>query len=304
MASERSFREIYLKQFEIAVKISNPMGIMTSYGLVNGTPTANDWELTEDILRTEWGYDGFVMTDWHGSGGMTDALAMHAGNEMIMPGNLGASAIVPYVSDVMPDIAIDENGIATDGGYPSTVPLSRVFGGGAFVWRNLITNWGDYRPDPNGTEFIVVTTEEAFTTSVRTVIGDNAFVDKTVEELVTELEEQGTASFTKNEDGTVAITYKLVQASANDNTHYAPAYKDHAITVGVNMLGEADCNPLSLADLQKAVKRVLIVSMRSLQWQEVLDEYAAQSGEDMSAYAVGSFTEAVGPTATYVTVTK
>ena len=304
VATERAFREIYLKQFEIAVKISNPMGIMTSYGLINGTPTANDWELLEDLLRTEWGFDGIVMTDWHGSGGMTDAMAMHAGNEMIMPGNLGATAIVPYITDVAPEIELDESGIAVDGGYPTTEPLSRVFGGGAFVWRDLRTNWGDYRPDPNGADFTVVTTEEAFTTSVRTVMGENEFVDKTVEELVTEMQEQGTASFVKNEDGTVAITYKLVQASANDNTNYASAYKDHAITVGVNALGQEDYNPLSLADLQKAAKRVLTVAMRSLQWQEVLDEYAAASGEDMSEYAVGSYTDAVGDTDTYVTVTK
>lgn len=304
VATERAFREIYLKQFEIAVKISNPMGIMTSYGLINGTPTANDWELLEDILRTEWGFDGIVMTDWHGSGGMTDAMAMHAGNEMIMPGNLGATAIVPYITDLAPEIKIDENGIAVDGGYPTTEPLTRVFGGGAFIWRDLRINWGDYRPDPNGADFTVVTTEEAFTTSVRTVMGENEFVDKTIEELVMEMQEQGTASFVKNEDGTVTITYKLIQVSTNDNTNYAPDYKDHAITIGVNVLGQADYNPLSLADLQKAAKRVLNVAMRSLQWQEVLDEYAAASGEDMSEYAVGSYTEAVGDTDTYVTVTK
>ena len=70
------------------------------------------------------------------------------------------------------------------------------------------------------------------------------------------------------------------------------------------MLGQPDYNTLSLADLQKAVKRVLTVSMRSLQWQEVLDEYAAATGEDMSAYNVGSFTEAVGPTVNYIEVIK
>ena len=304
VVTERAFREIFLKQFEIAVKMSNPMNIMTSYGLVNGTPTANDWELTEDILRTEWGFDGFVMTDWHGSGGMTDALAMHSGNDMIMPGNYGSLAIVPYISDTEPSITYDENGIATDGGYPGTVPLSRVFGGGAFVWRNLITEWGDYRPDPEGTSYDVVTTEEAFTTNTRTLLIDNEFVDKTIEEIITDLADQGMASYTKNDDGTVTITYKLIQNSLNDNTHYAPAYQEHAVTEGVNILGETDYNSISLADLQKSVKRVLTVAMRSLQWQETLDQYAAASGEDMSAYTVGSYTEAVGETTTFVSVEK
>ena len=59
-----------------------------------------------------------------------------------------------------------------------------------------------------------------------------------------------------------------------------------------------------LADLQKSVKNILTVAMRSIQWQECLDEYAAKTGEDMSAYAVGSYTDAVGPTVVYVTVTK
>ena len=304
VVTERALREIYLKQFETAVKISNPMGIMTSYNLINGASAANDTEMLEDILRTEWGFGGLVMTDWHGSGGMTDAMAMHAGNDLPMPGNYGPTAIVPYISDYAPDIAFDENGIAIDGGYPTTTPLQRVFGGGAFTWRNLLINWGDYRPDPNGAEYKVTTTEEAFATSVRTVMGRNAFEDKTVEELVTALQEEGSASFVRNGDGTVTITYKLVQVSNNDNTNYAPYYQDHAITVGTNMLGQPDYNTLSLADLQKAVKRVLTVSMRSLQWQEVLDEYAAATGEDMSAYNVGSFTEAVGPTVNYIEVIK
>lgn len=62
VVSERAFREIYLKQFETAVKMSNPMGMMSTYGMVNSVPTANDYELLENILRTEWGFEGIVMT--------------------------------------------------------------------------------------------------------------------------------------------------------------------------------------------------------------------------------------------------
>ena len=302
VVTERAFREIYLKQFETAVKLSNPMGIMTSYGIVNGTPTANDWELMEDILRTEWGFDGLVMTDWGGSGGMTDALAMHAGNDLIMPGGDVSTKILPYILDGAPAIEYDENGIAIDGGYPATVATTMAFG--TFVWNRVSTNWGDYRLDPNGSDFNVTTTEEAFTTKTIPVLVDNAFVDTTIEDVIAGLEEQGTASATKNDDGTVTITYKMIQASANDGTHYVQNYKDHAITETTNMLGEVDYNTLSLADLQKSVKRILTVAMRSLQWQEVLEQYEAQNAENMSAYAVGSFTDAVGPTVTYVTVEK
>ena len=62
--SERALREIYLKGFEIAVKEGNADSIMTTYGAVNGIWTAGSYDLNTVILRNEWGFDGFVMTDW------------------------------------------------------------------------------------------------------------------------------------------------------------------------------------------------------------------------------------------------
>ncbi len=62
--SERAIREIYLKGFEIAVKDSQPLSIMTSYNLLNGTHTANHFDLIQSAARDEWGFRGFVMTDW------------------------------------------------------------------------------------------------------------------------------------------------------------------------------------------------------------------------------------------------
>ena len=64
IVSERALREIYLKGFEIAIKKSNPRAIMTSYNPVNGFWCASSYDLTETILRKEWGFDGMVMTDW------------------------------------------------------------------------------------------------------------------------------------------------------------------------------------------------------------------------------------------------
>ncbi len=62
--SERALREIYLKGFEIAVKEGGAGSIMTTYGSVNGLWTAGNFDLNTVILREEWGYQGFVMTDW------------------------------------------------------------------------------------------------------------------------------------------------------------------------------------------------------------------------------------------------
>ena len=83
--SERTLREIYLKNFEIAVKESQPWTIMTSYNFINGEHASESSRLLTDILRGEWGFEGAVMTDW--SGGYDDAQIVRAGNEMIQPGS-------------------------------------------------------------------------------------------------------------------------------------------------------------------------------------------------------------------------
>lgn len=86
---ERALREIYLKGFEIAVKESAPMSIMTSYNLVNGIHAANSYDLCTKIARNEWKYKGVFMTDWTTTmqgDSCTASGCMRAGNDLVMPG--------------------------------------------------------------------------------------------------------------------------------------------------------------------------------------------------------------------------
>ena len=146
--SERALREIYLKGFEIAVKMSKPMAIMTSYNEINNVPAANDYELIENILRKEWGFDGLVMTDWGGSGGYSDARAMHAGNDLIMPGSSVEDITIRAFTDEEPVFGEDDI-------YPQVTVGQGWFGPSAR------TAWGEFVLDANGSVTIEKTVATA-----------------------------------------------------------------------------------------------------------------------------------------------
>ena len=96
---ERTLREIYFPAFETAVKKSQPYTVMCSYNRINGTYASEDpWLLTE-VLRDEWGFEGYVVSDW---GAVNDrVLALKAGLELEMPSSGGVTdrEIIQAVQD-------------------------------------------------------------------------------------------------------------------------------------------------------------------------------------------------------------
>ncbi|MDE5803393.1 MAG: glycoside hydrolase family 3 C-terminal domain-containing protein [Lachnospiraceae bacterium] len=86
-ADERTLREIYMPAFEEAVKKAKPWTVMCSYNRINGVYAAQNKKYLTDVLRGEWGFDGFVVSDW---GAVNDRAAdLDAGLDLEMPSSFG-----------------------------------------------------------------------------------------------------------------------------------------------------------------------------------------------------------------------
>lgn len=234
---ERTLREIYLKGFEIAVKMSQPMGVMSSYNQNNGVPAGDDYDLLTNILRGEWGFEGLVMTDW-GGGQSTPSVSLHAGNDLIMPGNSVEDITVRGFSDEEPEFG-------TDGTYPE-VTIEQ-----GWYWLagyRMHTAWGEFTPDASGDETITKTVKTAvYESAQRDVVNEKGeVVTKKVSELLADL--GGSALAQDNGDGTTTIVYH----------------------------GTYQKNNITLGDLQKSVINILRVVMKSNQFAKLLDSETEQ----------------------------
>ncbi|BCN29197.1 glycoside hydrolase family 3 C-terminal domain-containing protein [Anaeromicropila herbilytica] len=89
IVDERTLREIYLTAFEIVVKEAKPKSIMSAYNRINGVYASEHEQLLQNILVDEWGFDGFVVTDWGGSNDHVESV--RNGNHLEMPTTGGDS---------------------------------------------------------------------------------------------------------------------------------------------------------------------------------------------------------------------
>lgn len=106
---ERTFQEIYLPAFKAAVVEAKAGCVMSSYNLINGTWSSENHHLLSDILKGDWKFDGFVMSDWGAThNGKNSALA---GLDIEMPSgaNMNSANLLPLISSgIVPQSVIDD----------------------------------------------------------------------------------------------------------------------------------------------------------------------------------------------------
>ena len=107
---ERTLRELYLTAFEIAVKEGKPSTVMCAYPKLNGVHCSDNKRLLTNILRTEWGFGGMVVTDW---GAMNDRIeGFRAGCDLNMPGGsdyMEKEVLQAVKNGTLPESCVDDS---------------------------------------------------------------------------------------------------------------------------------------------------------------------------------------------------
>ncbi len=174
--SPRALREIYLKNFEICVREAQPMTVMTSYNGINGVHTSSRRDLVTHLLRGEWGFEGFVMTDW---GTKSEKTAdFQAGNDIIM-GGYSAEKLLEATMCVAP--VFEEDGAVKE------IISSRYNG----MLKTTHISWGSFLPDKNGGD------------TVKTTVAPGKALGQRAQKAV----DDGYARVEEHADGSKTVTY-------------------------------------------------------------------------------------------------
>lgn len=175
--SPRALREVYLKGFEICVREAKPMTVMTSYNGINGVHTSSRWDLVTDLLRGEWGFTGFVMTDW---GTLSDKVFdLQAGNDIIM-GGYRAEKILAAMTHAAPVFT-------EDGAIVESVKSTHMG-----MVKNTFAKWGSFVPEAGGKDM------------VQTTVAPGKVLNERVQKAVA----AGIASVENHADGSKTVTYR------------------------------------------------------------------------------------------------
>lgn len=193
--SERALREIYLKGFEIAVKKSQPATVMSSYNLVNGIHTSSRYDLLTDVLRGEWGFKGFVMTDWDGASDRVSDL--QAGNDIIM-GGYDTDELIAATKDLKPQFNKDG----------SVVQKKIAMYGG--MMHKMADCYNSFLPDKDGTDTIEVPYEGELSAKVREL----------AEKGLVEINEESHVVTYKGYDRSYALKRSVLQRNAGRVLEY------------------------------------------------------------------------------------
>lgn len=175
--SSRAFGEIYLRSFSVCQFMVKPAGFLCSGNRINGMYTSSQKGLNIDIVRGDWNFDGFLMSDW---GSVSDkGEDIHAGCDLIMPG-YDPDKILESMMNVAPQFEAD--------GYVSVVER-------AFVYKMPMIryeNWGSFLPDKHGDAVISTVVAPGVD------INERAFM----------LQEDGVCDIRVESDGSRTLYYK------------------------------------------------------------------------------------------------
>lgn len=181
--SERALREIYLKGFEICIREAQPLTVMSSYNCINGTHTSSRYDLLTDVLRGEWGFQGYVMTDWDSQS--EKPYDFHAGNDIIMGGystDIIAAAISGAEPVFDPDGAIHQTTVTAYGGF----------------FKNTQEDWNSFIPDKDGADTVSV------------IVAADKKLSPRVEDAV----KNGIAEVAEQSNGSKIVTYHGIDRGA------------------------------------------------------------------------------------------